>query len=58
MIEEFDLFSYSTPKYKITKPIRLIEMFAGVGCQAKALKNLGLEFEHWRVIEIDQNPVN
>ena len=58
MIEEFDLFSYTTPRYRITKPIRLIEMFAGVGCQAKALKNLGLEFEHWRVIEIDQNPVN
>ena len=58
MIEEFDLFSYTTPRYRITKPIRLIEMFAGVGCQAKALKNLGVEFEHWRVIEIDQNPVN
>ena len=58
MIEEFDLFSYATPRYRITKPIRLIEMFAGVGCQAKALKNLGVEFEHWRVIEIDQNPVN
>ena len=57
MIEEFDLFSYSTPRYRIKKPIRLIEMFAGIGCQAKGLKNLGVEFEHHRVIEIDQSAI-
>ena len=54
MIEEFDLFSYSSPKFKIDKPIRLIELFAGIGAQAKALENLGVEFEHWRAIEIDK----
>ena len=58
MIQEYNLFSYSTPKYKIKKPIRLIELFAGIGCQAKGLMNLGLEFEHYRVVEIDQNPIN
>jgi DNA (cytosine-5)-methyltransferase 1 len=59
MNEELDLFSFCTPRFHIgDKPIRLIEMFAGIGCQAKALKNLGVEFEHWRVIEIDQNPIN
>ena len=31
---------------KITKPIRLIELFAGIGGQAKALENLGVNFEH------------
>ena len=36
------------------KPLRLIEMFAGIGSQAKALKNLGIEFEHWRVCEWDK----
>ena len=56
-MQQIDLFSYSAPKYKITKPIRLIEMFGGVGCQAKGLKNLGVEFEHWRYIEIDPSPV-
>lgn len=54
MIEEFDLFSFSTPKFKIDKPIRLIELFAGIGSQAKALKNLGVKFEHYKVIEYDQ----
>lgn len=36
------------------KPIRLIECFAGIGSQAKALKNLGIEFEHYRVCEWDK----
>lgn len=54
MNEQIDLFSNILPKYKITKPIRLIEMFAGIGSQAKALKKLGVEFEHWKVLEIDK----
>ena len=37
--------------YQITKPIRLIEFFAGIGAQAKALKNLGANFEHHRICE-------
>lgn len=36
------------------KPIRLIELFAGIGSQAKALKNLGVDFEHWFVCEFDK----
>lgn len=36
------------------KPIRLIELFAGIGSQAKALKNLGIDFEHWYVCEFDK----
>lgn len=42
------------PKYKITKPIRLIELFAGIGSQAKALKNIGANFEHYRAIDFDK----
>lgn len=41
----------------INKPIRLIELFAGVGSQAQALKNIGAEFEHHRVVEFDKYPV-
>jgi DNA (cytosine-5)-methyltransferase 1 len=37
------------------KPIRLIELFAGIGSQAKALKNIGANFEHWRVCEFDEH---
>lgn len=41
-------------QYFNNKPIRLIELFAGIGSQAKALKNLGVDFEHWRVCEWDK----
>lgn len=36
------------------KPLRLIELFAGIGAQAKALTNLGIQYEHWGVCEWDK----
>ena len=39
---------------KINKKIRLIELFAGVGSQAMALRNIGADFEHHRAVEIDK----
>ena len=45
------IFDMMYPKYKITKPIRLIELFGGYGSQALALKYLGVEFEHWKLVE-------
>lgn len=45
------IFDMMYPKYKITKPIRLIEFFAGYGSQALALKYLGVKFEHWKICE-------
>lgn len=45
------IFDLMYPKYKITKPIRLIETFSGYGSQALALKYLGVEFEHWKTCE-------
>ena len=45
------IFDVLYPKYKITKPIRLIEFFGGYGSQALALKYLGVEFEHWKICE-------
>lgn len=39
---------------RITKPVRLIELFAGIGSQAAALKRLGISFEHYRVCEWDK----
>lgn len=38
-------------EYKITSPIRLIELFAGVGSQAMALRNIGADFEHYITCE-------
>ena len=54
MYEQLDIFSAIKQPYKITKPIRLIELFAGVGSQAMALKRLGANFEHYRVIEFEK----
>ena len=36
------------------KPIRLIELFAGIGSQAAALKRLGVNFEHYKAVEFDK----
>lgn len=57
MIRKRDLFCKNN-KFKITKPIRLIELFAGIGAQAKALENLGVSFEHYCICEWDKNSVN
>lgn len=49
--EQTTIFDFIYSKYKITKPIRLIETFSGYGSQALALKYLGIEFEHWKTCE-------
>lgn len=49
----------------ITKKIRLIELFGGVGCQSIALKDLAIAnglnpddvYEHYRLVEFDKFPV-
>lgn len=56
MFSEISMFDGSTP-YRITKQVRLIELFAGIGAQAKALENLGIGFEHYRICEFDKYAV-
>lgn len=51
MIEQINMFDIMYEKYQIKKPIRLIELFAGYGSQALALKYLGIEFQHWKICE-------
>lgn len=41
----------------IDKKIRLIELFGGIGSQAMALRDIGADFEHWRVVEFDKYAV-
>ena len=50
-MEQQTIFDILYPKFKIDKPIRLIELFAGYGSQALALKYLGVKFEHWKTCE-------
>lgn len=51
---QLDLFEMFGNKFKVDKPIRLIELFGGIGSQAKALKNIGANFEHYRLVEFDK----
>ena len=51
MENQTNIFEMLYPTFKIDKPIRLIELFAGYGSQALALKYLGVEFEHWKICE-------
>ena len=50
-MDQTSIFEFIYSKYKLTKPIRLIELFAGYGSQALALKYLGVPFEHWKICE-------
>lgn len=51
---QLNLFDFTREKFEIKKPIRLIELFAGIGSQAMALKKLNVDFKHYRVVEYDK----
>lgn len=51
MIEQLDLFAETRPLFKLDKPIKLIELFGGIGSQAKALEILGIPFKHHKLVE-------
>ena len=54
---QMSIFDILNNTFYIDKPIRLIELFAGVGSQAMALRNIGADFEHYRVVEFDKYAV-
>lgn len=51
MIVKTDLWEFLYQSKKISKPIRLIELFAGIGSQFKALKVLGAKVENYKTCE-------
>lgn len=53
-MEQISIFDYIREPFKINNKIRLIELFAGYGSQAMALRNIGADFEHYRVVEFDK----
>ncbi|MBS5369375.1 MAG: DNA (cytosine-5-)-methyltransferase [Coprobacillus cateniformis] len=53
-MEKISIYDIIYPKYKIKNEIRLIELFAGIGSQAKALERLKVKFAHYKVIEFDK----
>ena len=54
-MEATELFDF--PKMEITNKIRLIELFGGIGSQAMALRDIGADFEHYRLVEFDKYAV-
>ena len=50
-MEQLDIFGAMYGNYKITKPIKLIELFAGYGSQNLALKYLNANYEHYKICE-------
>lgn len=51
IIQQLSLWECIYPKKIINKPIRLIEFFAGIGSQFKALKQLTNNVESWKICE-------
>lgn len=49
---------FELPQFKITKKIRLIELFGGIGSQAMALRDIGADFEHHKLVEFDKYCIN
>ena len=55
-VYQLNLFNFDKEKKVITKPLRLIELFSGIGAQHKALFVLakvvpGFQFESWKTCE-------
>lgn len=50
-MNQTSIFDMLYPKYKITRPILLIEMFGGYGSQYMALKRIGANVKHHKLIE-------
>lgn len=54
---QLELFELYKPHFKIDKPIRLIELFGGIGSQAMALRNLKAPYTPWKLVEYNKYPV-
>lgn len=48
---QMNLFNFNRPYKHIDKTVRVIELFSGIGAQAKALKILGVDFIHYKTCE-------
>lgn len=51
IVQQLSLWDYIYPKKIIDKPIRMIELFAGIGATFKAMKQLTKNVESWRICE-------
>ncbi|HZJ99026.1 MAG TPA: DNA (cytosine-5-)-methyltransferase [Tissierellaceae bacterium] len=54
-MQTISMFELVLPTFNIDKPIRLIELFAGVGSQAMSLRNIGANFHSHKISEWEVN---
>jgi DNA (cytosine-5)-methyltransferase 1 len=50
-------FFDGSQKFFLDRKIRLIELFGGIGSQAKALRNIGADYDHYMLCDIDKYAV-
>lgn len=50
----FDIYDTKKKPFKITNPIRLIELFGGIGSQYMSLRDLGADVVPWKLVEFDK----
>jgi len=51
MHEQISLWEFSDNKYRITKPIRLIQLFSGIGMQELGIKRIFPNLENYKTCE-------
>lgn len=51
---QMTMFDFLKEDFSVKNKIRLCEIFAGYGSQAMALRNIGADFETYRVVEFDK----
>ena len=53
-MEQLSIFDFTREPFRIDKPVRMVELFAGYGSQALAMKYLGVPIEHHLAVEFDK----
>lgn len=56
-MNQINMFDLTKKEIKITKPIRLIELFGGYGSQSISLEEIGADFETYKLVEFDKYAV-
>lgn len=51
-MEQLTIFDELCDEFRIAKPIRLIELFAGYGSQSMALKRIGAKFDTTELLSL------
>jgi len=50
-MDQISFDSMTKQRFYIDRPIRIIELFAGIGAFSKALTRLGADFEHYKAVD-------